>query len=80
MKKRGDYSVSSQDEESEQEQYGKPKSKGTGSKRGPKPTDPRWTRVVKFNPNSDDPIMLYSYTKDSNAFYVDTDSDEEVLV
>ena len=46
MNKRSKYSVSSEEEESDQEQYGVPPSKAKGSKPGPKPLDPRWTRVV----------------------------------
>ena len=80
MRKQDKYLLSSSSEESEQEVYGKQESKGKGSKRGPKPTDPRWTRVVKFNPNSDDPIPVFSYIKDSNTFYVDSDSEEEDLL
>ena len=46
MNKRSKYSESSEEEESDQEQYGVPPPKAQGSKRGPKPLDPRWTRVV----------------------------------
>ena len=77
MKKNQRYPESSDSDQSEQEEYGKSKSKGTGSKRGPKPIDPRWTRVIKFKPNSDDPIQVYSYIKDANLFFVDSDTEEE---
>ena len=46
MNKMDKYSVSSEEEESDQEQYGASPSKAKGSRRGPKPLDPRWTRVV----------------------------------
>ena len=60
--------------------YGRRESKSKGSKRGPKPTDPRWTRLVKLNPNSDNPIPVFSYIKDANVFFVDSDSEDEGLL
>ena len=54
--------------------------KGTVSRRGRKPTDDRWTRVVKFKPDSDNDIPLFSYIKDSNIFFVDSESEDDNLI
>ena len=77
MKRQLKFSESSDGDQSEPEEYSPTKAKPKGSKPGPKPIDPKWTRVVKYKPNSDDPISTFSYIKDSNKFFVDTDSDLE---
>ena len=50
---------------------------GTISKPGRKPVDERWTRTVKFKPDSDNDVPLFSYIKDSNKFFVDSESENE---
>ena len=77
MRKRYNSSESDDRSSSDQELYGQPTSKAKGSKRGRKPTDDRWTRVVKFKPNCEDPVELFSWVRDYNAFYIDSDSDQE---
>ena len=46
MKKRNKVSESSDGSASDNQEPSPSKVKGMGSKRGPKPQDPRWTRVV----------------------------------
>ena len=58
-----EYSDESNSDENEKEPT---QVKGIVSRRGRKPIDERWTRVVKFKPDSNKEIPMYSYIKDSN--------------
>ena len=77
MKRQLKFLESSEGDQSEPEEYSPYKIKAKGSKPGPKPIEPRWTRVVKYNPGSDDTIQTFLYAKDSNKFFVESDSDLE---
>ena len=79
MKKHQTDLQDSYDSESDRYEPETAKVKGSVSKPGRKPTDERWTRVVKFKPDSDIDTPLFSYIKDSNDFFVDSESEIDDL-
>jgi DNA polymerase II small subunit/DNA polymerase delta subunit B len=68
-------SSSSEEELSEQSLFEPSIKKETKSKRGRKPEEPKWTRVVKYQPNIALESQSFSIVKDLNKLF--EDSDEE---
>jgi hypothetical protein len=68
-------SSSSEEEQSEQSLFELPIKKKTPSKRGRKPEDPKWTRIIKVQHNVLEETPTYSIVKDLNNLFEESDDE-----